>query len=106
LPEGSQSAFSVPLNFLLVSAATLYQEIWFFPAAMIAVGSYYLPFIILYGVKLFGLLAALLVIAGAGLSLNGPALFILGGWLAGVIFVVFAFAGRSIVLSEESHAGG
>lgn len=41
---GAQSAFTVPLNFLLVGAATLYRESWFFPAAMIVVGSHYLPF--------------------------------------------------------------
>ncbi|MFW5777130.1 MAG: DUF7010 family protein, partial [Spirochaetota bacterium] len=58
---GAQSAFTVPLNFLLVGAATLYRESWFFPAAMIVVGSHYLPFITLYGMKLFGGLAALLV---------------------------------------------
>jgi hypothetical protein len=102
---GSQSAFTVPLNFLLVGAATLYQETWFFPAAMIAVGSHYLPFVTLYGMKLFGLLAALLVIAGAGLALYGPAIFSLGGWLAGVIFIVFAFVGRAVVLREESSSG-
>ncbi|MFO7623616.1 MAG: hypothetical protein R6V73_04640 [Anaerolineales bacterium] len=72
---------------------------------LIAVGSHYLPFITLYGMKLFGLLAALLVIAGAGLALYGPAIFSLGGWLAGVIFIVFAFIGRAVVLREENASG-
>jgi hypothetical protein len=72
---------------------------------LIAVGSHYLPFITLYGMKLFGLLAALLVIAGAGLALYGPAIFSLGGWLAGVILIVFAFVGRALVLREESASG-
>jgi hypothetical protein len=102
---GSQSAFTVPLNFLLVAAATLYRETWFFPAAMIAVGSHYLPFVTLYGMKLFGGLAALLVIAGAGLAIYGPPIFSLGGWLTGVILVVAAFAGRAVVLREESAVG-
>lgn len=44
---GSQVAFIVPLNFLLVGAATLYRETWFFPAAMVVVGAHYLPFITL-----------------------------------------------------------
>jgi hypothetical protein len=98
---GVQSAFTVPLNFLLVGAATLYRETWFFPAAMIVVGSHYLPFITLYGMKLFGVLAALLVVAGAGLAMYGPAVFSLGGWLTGVILIVAAFAGRAVVLREE-----
>ena len=99
---GSQVAFTVPLNFLLVGAATLYCESWFFPAAMIAVGSHYLPFITLYGMKLFGVLCALLVGAGAGLALYGPEVFSLGGWIGGVLLIVFAFAGRAVVLREES----
>jgi hypothetical protein len=71
--------FTVPLSFLLVGAATLYREAWFFPAAMIVVGSHYLPFITLYGMRMFGVLAALLVIAGAGLAMYGPEVFGLGG---------------------------
>jgi hypothetical protein len=102
---GSQSAFTVHLNFLLVGAATLYQETWFFPAAMIVVGSHYLPFITLYGMNQFGLLAALLVIAGAGFALYGPAIFSLGGWIAGVVIIGFAFVGRAVALREESDSG-
>lgn len=98
---GSQTAFTVPLNFLLVGAATLYREAWFFPAAMIVVGSHYLPFITLYGMNMFGLLAGLLVLGGAGLALYGPAVFSLGGWLTAVILIIFAFLGRDLVLREE-----
>jgi hypothetical protein len=98
---GSQIAFTVPLNFLLVGAATLYRETWFFPAAMIAVGTHYLPFISLYGMRMFGILAGLLILGGAGLALYGPPSFSLGGWLAGIVLVFFAFAGRQLVLNEE-----
>jgi len=98
---GSQTAFTVPLNFLLVGAATLYRETWFFPAAMVVVGSHYLPFITLYGLKMFGILAGLLVVAGAGLALYGPPIFSLGGWLTGILLIIFAFWGRQIVLAEE-----
>jgi hypothetical protein len=100
---GSQTAFTVPLNFLLVGAATLYRETWFFPAAMIVIGSHYLPFITLYGMRMFGLLAAVLVCAGAALGLYGPSIFSLGGWLTGILLIIFAFAGRQIVLSEEKE---
>lgn len=102
-PLGSQVAFTVPLNFLLVGAATLYRENWFFPAAMVVIGSHYLPFITLYGMKLFGVLAALLVVAGAGLALYGPPIFSLGGWLTGLVLIGFAFAGRNFVLKEENR---
>ncbi|MBP7961025.1 MAG: hypothetical protein KBG20_00540 [Caldilineaceae bacterium] len=98
---GAQIAFTVPINFLLVGAATLYQESWFFPAAAIVVGAHYLPFITLYGMRLFGILAAILVVAGAGLALYGPDIFSLGGWVTAVVLIVFAFLGRQIVVQEE-----
>lgn len=100
-PLGTQIAFTVPVNFLLVGAATLYKENWFFPAAMIAVGAHYLPFITLYGMKMFGGLAGLLVAIGAGLGLYGPPLFSLGGWITAAILILFAFIGRRAVLQEE-----
>lgn len=102
-PLGAQVAFTVPLNFLLVGAVTLYRETWFFPAAMIVVGTHYLPFITLYGMKMFGLLAGLLVLAGAGLALYGPPVFSLGGWVTAVTLIMFAFWGRHLVLQEEKH---
>lgn len=101
---GSQVAFTVPLNFLLVGAIILYRPIWFFPAAMIVVGSHYLPFVTLYGMKMFGLLSGLLIISGAGLALYGPTIFSIGGWVTGLLLVIFAFVGRAIVLKEEKAA--
>lgn len=98
---GSQVAFTVPLNFLLVGAATLYRENWFFPAAMIVVGTHYLPFITLYGMKMFGILAGLLIIGGAGLAMYGPQVFSLGGWITAFLLITFAFIGRHLVLREE-----
>ena len=100
---GSQIAFTVPLNFLLVGAALLFRENWFFPAAMVVVGAHYLPFITLYGMKIFGVLSALLVLGGTGLALYGPPVFSLGGWFTGVILIVFALIARFIVLKEENN---
>lgn len=101
-PLGTQIAFTVPLNFLLVGAATLYRLEWFFPAAMIVVGTHYLPFITLYGLKLYGFLSALLVCGGVALALYSPLVFSLGGWLTGVLLIIFAFVSRTIVLKEEA----
>lgn len=99
---GSQVAFTVPLNFLLVGAASLYRENWFFPAAMIVVGTHYLPFITLYGMKMFGILSGLLIIGGAGLAMYGPQIFSLGGWITAFLLITFAFIGRHLVLQEET----
>ena len=98
---GSQIAFTVPINFLLVGAATFYRENWFFPAAMIVIGAHYLPFVTLYGMKMFTVLAAIMVVAGTGLAMYGPDIFSLGGWFTAVILILFAFIGRKIVLRER-----
>jgi hypothetical protein len=98
---GAQTAFTVPLNFLLVGAATLYRETWFFPTAMIVVGAHYLPFVTLYGMKMFAILAGILVCAGIGLALYGPDHFSLGGWFTALTLIVFAFIGRNIALREK-----
>lgn len=100
---GTQIAFTVPVNFLLVGAATLYRETWFFPAAMIVVGAHYLPFITLYGMKMFAVLAGLLVLGGAALAVYGPAIFSLGGWLTATLLIAFAFIGRQFALQEETR---
>jgi hypothetical protein len=98
-----QIAFTVPINFLLVGAATLYRADWFYPAAMIVVGTHYLPFVFLYGMWQFGVLAALLIGGGVAIGLYLPGFFSLGGWLAAVAFIVFAFIGLQVVLREESR---
>ena len=100
---GSQVAFTVPLNFLLVGAATLYRESWFFPAAMIVVGSHYLPFVTLYGMKMFAALAGALIFFGAGLALYGPQVFSLGAWITAPLLLISAFVGRYLVLKEEKQ---
>ena len=98
---GSQIAFTVPINFLLVGAATLYRENWFFPAAMIVVGAHYLPFVTLYGMKMFAFLAVLLVCTGISLAIFVPDNYNLGGWITAIILISFAFIGRQIALQEH-----
>lgn len=100
---GSQIAFTVPINFLLVGAILLYRPEWFYPAAMIIVGTHYLPFLTLYGMRMFAVLSILLVIGGIYFALYGPAIFSLGGWFTGLILILFAFIGRSTVLKEERN---
>lgn len=98
---GRQIAFTVPINFLLVGAATLYRQNWFFPAALIVVGTHYLPFMFLYGMREFGFLAALLIGGGVTLGLFLPAPFSAGAWLGAACLMAFAFVGREVALGEE-----
>ena len=98
---GSQVAFPIPIIFLRVGAAALNEKTWFFTATMIVVGSHYLPFITLYGMKIFTFLVTILVLVGAGLALYGPASFSPGGWYTGQDLIIFAIIGRQLVLKEE-----
>lgn len=95
-----QVAFTLPLNLPLVGAATLYRLEWFYPSFMIALGAHYLPFVFLYGMWHFGVLAAVLFSAGLLLALYGPPIFSLGGWLTALVLLVFAFVGRRVVAQE------
>lgn len=100
---GMQIAFTIPIGFILVGVATLYRENWFYPASMVVVGTHYLPFLFLYGMPQFGILAGLLIICGAGIASFGSDAFALGGWISAVILIIFAFIGRSAILKEESR---
>jgi len=96
-----QIAFTVPLSFPLVAAATLHRLNWFYPAFMIVVGAHYLPFIFLYGMPEFGVLAGLLVAGGWLIGMYLPSTFILGGWFTAAALLVFAFFGRGVALRGE-----
>jgi hypothetical protein len=96
---GMQVAFVLPLSLPLVFAAAAYRENWFYPALMIALGAHYLPFIFMYGMPQFGVLAAALLGSGVVIGLYFPSIFSLGGWLTAGMLLVFAFVGRSIALS-------
>lgn len=98
---GMQVAFVLPLSLPLVFAATAYRENWFYPAFMIALGAHYLPFIFMYGMWQFGVLAAALLGSGMVVGLYFPSIFSLGGWLTAGMLLVFAFVGRSVALSRS-----
>jgi small basic protein len=97
---GRQVAFTLPFNLPLVAAATLYRLDWFYPALMIALGTHYLPFMFLYGMWQFGILAASLIAVGLVLGLYLPSIFSLGAWFTALALLIFAFAGRSIATQE------
>ena len=96
-----QVAFVLPLSLPLVFAATAYRQNWFYPAFMIALGSHYLPFIFLYGMWQFGVLAALLIGSGLAIGMYLPSIFSLGGWSTAMVLLVFAFVGRGVALAEN-----
>ena len=97
-----ETAFIVPIGFVLVAAATLHKENWFFPASMIIVGAHYLPFMFLYGMPQFGALASLLIVMGVGIGLYLPDYFSLGGWASAIAFLAFSLIGLLVVRKEEA----
>jgi hypothetical protein len=99
---GMQIAFILAFNLPLIGAATLHRLAWFYPALMILLGAHYLPFIFLYGMRQFGVLAGILISAGLLIGLYLPSSsFSLGGWLTAVTLLVFAFFGRRTALKER-----
>jgi len=85
---GMQGAFLVPRNLPLIGAVTLCRQNWLYPAFMVVIGAYYLPFIFSCGMWQFGVLAASLIGAGVAIALYVPAVFSL--W--GVVDCASAFA--------------
>jgi hypothetical protein len=97
---GMQVAFVLPASMPLLVPVGLYRLNWFYPAMMILLGAHYLPFVFLYGMRMFGILAALLVAGGILLALYWSESFSAGAWLTSVTLLVFAFIGRTIALRE------
>jgi hypothetical protein len=107
LPQlGMQVAFVLPASMLLLLPVGLYQLNWFYPALMILLGAHYLPFVFLYGMRMFAALAAALLGGGVIIALYLSSSFGLGAWYTGIALLVFAGLGRALVQREmQSHAG-
>jgi hypothetical protein len=93
---GMQVAFTLPLTFPLVLAIATFHPAWFYPALMITLGAHYLPFIFMYGMWQFGVLAAALIAGGVLIGRFVPAPVSLGAWVTAALLVVFAFVGRRV----------
>jgi hypothetical protein len=85
-----QIAFTVPLMLPVVGGAALYNVNWFYPGLMMVVGAHYLPFVFLYGMWQYALLGSVLLAAGLGLGLYLPHAFAPGGWITGILLVLFS----------------
>jgi hypothetical protein len=99
---GMQTAFVLPFSMLLLLPVTLYRLNWFYPALMILLGAHYLPFVTLYGMRMFAALAALLIGGGVIISLYWSSHFSAGAWYTGAMLLLFAGIGRTIAKGEGS----
>lgn len=85
-----QVAFIVPLLIPVIWAASRGNINWFYPAFMVVVGAHYLPFMTLYGMWQYAILAAVLIGGGVAFIMLLPGAFTAGGWLTGAALIVFA----------------
>jgi len=99
---GMQIAFVLPFSMLLLVPVGLYNLNWFFPALMVLLGAHYLPFATLYGMRMFLLLAGILIAMGVVIARFFSGTFSLGAWIAGLALFTFAWIGRSVATGEAS----
>jgi hypothetical protein len=97
---GMQVAFVLPLSMPLLLPVSLYRLNWFYPALMILLGAHYLPFVTLYGMRMFAALAAVLVGGGVVIAMYWSGSFSVGAWFTGATLLVFAGAGKATAEHE------
>jgi hypothetical protein len=98
---GMQAAFVLPLSMPLLLPVGLYRLNWFYPAMMILVGAHYCPFVFLYGMRMFAVLAGLLVGGGVAIAMHFSSSFSIGAWYTGATLLAFAVCGRTLARREQ-----
>ncbi len=99
---GMQVAFVLPLSMPLLLPVARYRLNWFFPAMMVLLGAHYVPFVFLYGMRMFAVLAALIAGGGLLIAMYWSSSFSLGAWYTAAMLVLFAVVGRATVRREAS----
>lgn len=77
---GMQSAFIMPFGWPLVIAAGMVKPGWYFAAASLLVAIHYFPFITLYGMRHYGVVAALLLAVVSGALWLAPTSVTASAW--------------------------
>jgi hypothetical protein len=75
------------LGIPVAGAAGLYEIEWFYPALMLIIGAHYLPFSLLYGMRIFIPLGASIWIVGLVLALWARENSVVGAWFTGLALV-------------------
>jgi hypothetical protein len=97
---GMQVAFVLPLSMPLLVPVGQFRLNLFYPAMMILLGAHYLPFVFLYGMRMFAVLAALVAGGGIVIAMYFSSSFSVGAWYTSAILVLFAGVGRALVRHE------
>jgi hypothetical protein len=104
LPQlGMQVAFVLPLSMPLLLPVSRYDLNLFYPALMILLGAHYLPFVFLYGMRMFAALAAFLWGGGFIIAMYLSVRFSIGAWYTGTMLLIFAAVGQALVHNERQN---
>jgi hypothetical protein len=101
---GLQVALTLPISMTLLVPVSLYRLTWFFPGLMILLGAHYLPFVFLYGMRMFWVLSAALIGAGFVIAVYWSRNFSIGAWYTGAVLLLFSAIGRTIAQRELESA--
>jgi hypothetical protein len=97
---GMQVAFVLPVSMLLLFPVVHYSVYLFYPAMMVLLGAHYIPFVFLYGMRVYAGLAALLVCGGMFIPQYSRQQFSIGAWFTATVLLLFALLARTIVEKE------
>jgi hypothetical protein len=101
---GMQVAFVLPLCLPLVLAIASHHEEWFYPAFMVALGAHYLPFVFLYGMRMFYVLGFGLVGLGVAVAHQSHWSFAMPAWITGAVLLGFSGLGLVLAGREPRYA--
>jgi hypothetical protein len=104
LPQlGMQVAFVLPFSMPLLVPVSQFDLNLFFPALMILLGAHYLPFVFLYGMRMFAVLAAFLLGGGVIIAKYLSSSFSIGAVYTGIVLLIFAAVGKLLVHKERNR---
>ena len=101
----TQIGLIIPFCFGVVFVVTNENMNLFFPALTVIVGVHYLPFIYAYKMKIYWLLASLLVAGGSFFGFMMQENFEYCAYYTGSLLLLFAFVNRFLVIKEANNAG-
>ena len=102
LPQlGMQVALVLPFSMPLLLPVGRFDLNLFYPALMILLGAHYLPFVFLYGMRMFAVLAAFLLGGGIIIAMYLSSSFSIGAWYTGIVLLIFAVVGKLLVDKER-----
>lgn len=98
---GMQVALVLPFSMPLLLPVSRFDLNLFYPALMILLGAHYLPFVFLYGMRIFAVLAAFLLGGGVIIAMYLSSSFSIGAWYTGIVLLIFAVVGKLLVDKEH-----